>query len=879
MNIGEVVNNKYEIEREISRGGFGIIFKGVDQFGKRIAIKTIDPTLLGEAKYIDMFQNEALNIARLNHQNIVQVYDIQKSENGQICIVMEYVDGMDLLTLAKVCRSSNKKLPKSLIAHIIAEVCSGLDFAHNRQDSDTQQPLSLVHQDVSLSNIMTTKTGEVKIIDFGLVNLKKNRPQKAAEVTIQGNIRYISPEQIKSKNALDRRSDIFSLGVVLFELLTGKRLVDSNRKQTIVETVLTGGYDTRRLVNDEIPLRLQNICQRALEHKPENRYQTANQMYRELMHYLILADPAADFTANLSSFIDELNVQDSAVFQNADEPFEVSPENAPLNDSPDDQIETPDNDVNMNGRTTSDFYNSQDAHGTNDVSADSSIDEAANRNGYTTFQTTSGETFSPDINDKAVAQASDFYSFVEDSEDAQKTIIDVVRLSARTHKKAIFISTLVMMISFLGFTTIDTFAHITPYGLSIYDYLFPPAIKIDSMPSGANVYLDNKLLPDTTPLSLDKVTPGVHKLTLTLPQYESIVKSINVPGGGRLHLTGEAMKKVGEPYVLSFKDQYDFSSEPSGASIKINGVNTNQKTPATVFWDVDSEPTEVTFAFAGMPNLSALSIHSAEGKEYISDKRVWDVKKPIPGKAHYLISGTFHRKVTLESIPAKADIYCDGSDRPVGLTGLNGNLMLKMGKHSITLKKKGYLSTTFAVDIGKDTQSVIRKDLLRKVQIFARDISNNDKKDLNAKIVSVKFNRKTVDRNRETPTTLKLRPYTHTAKLSKEGYKDVLVKIKPNQTSATVKMEPLYYKLTVSTVDAITSTPISQVQVFFASAQSAAEPKALGLTSQDGSLSDKLDPGAYQVWISKAGYEKRRKTIKLLPGIENKLTFRLTGLR
>ncbi len=905
MSTGTVISGKYEIRKELKRGGFGIIYQGVDtNFGKTVAIKSIDPELLGEARYVDMFQHEALNIARLNHQNIVQLYDIRRGDNGQLYMVMEYIDGFDFMRVLRACRSKERFVPSHLAAYIVAEICNGLDYAHNRRNPETKEPLNLVHKDVSPVNIMIAKSGEVKLIDFGMADFLTNHKRKFNEVQIQGNIRYIAPEQARQAATLDRRTDIFALGVVLFEMLTGERLVTSNSKQEIVETLIIGNYDLTRLKTDTIPEKLQQITRKALQHNPANRYPTANDMYRDLMHYMILTAPTANFMTELVAFIETVDPVSAAEDGHDSEELlldmdgqpqshETTPEDGNgASAGPEIAREIPDPDGQASEETageapvsaTSDAPE-QPAQGEETNGTDGRIfggeehrDGAApgNASGFETQQ----EPLVESAEKTEQPGASDYYSFVEDEEDDNhKTIIDVVRLSARTHRKSIIIGAVTLFVSFLAFTVVDTFANFTPLGTRIYDFLFPPAIKIVSVPSDANVYLDDKLLPATTPLSLDEISPGVHKLMLTLPQYESIVKSINVPRKGELRLSGEAKRHAGQAYVLNFKNRLDIASQPAGANIIIDGIRLNQVTPATVFWDVSEAPSHIELELDGLPTLSGLSINSITGNETIADRRLWKVSKPIAGKAHYLIEGIFHKNITLTSTPRLADIYYSGSEKPVGVTGISGNMMLTVGEHNFTLRKEGWLPVNFSVTVDENTQPVIHHDLSRNVRIFAKDELSGDDRDLGANLISLTLSGKSRAVNRRTPAILQLLPYTYTAVLKKAGYHDLELKIKPDANSVVALMKPLYYELTIETIDAITSAPVRTAKISYRMENSRGPEEILGITDENGQINAKLMPGAYQVSVVKDGYQKQSRNIKLQADSMNRLTFRLTALR
>ncbi|RMD63713.1 protein kinase, partial [Candidatus Parcubacteria bacterium] len=150
-----ILDDKYEIVYEIKKGGFGIVYYGLDRrLNRPVAIKEIAPNLLDDPKYLDMFQEEALNIAKLSHNNIVHIYELKKTADGNLYIIMEYIDGTDLEKIIRRLRRQRRLIPPHLAVHIVAETCMALDYAHQRRDAFTNKPLNLVHQDISPSNIM-----------------------------------------------------------------------------------------------------------------------------------------------------------------------------------------------------------------------------------------------------------------------------------------------------------------------------------------------------------------------------------------------------------------------------------------------------------------------------------------------------------------------------------------------------------------------------------------------------------------------------------------------------------------------------------------------------------------------------------------------------
>ncbi|MDQ7063546.1 MAG: protein kinase [candidate division KSB1 bacterium] len=969
MLISKVIDEKYEILREIKRGGFGVIYEGLDlATDRKVAIKAVDPRLLGEAKYIDMFRDEALSVARLNHHNIVQIFDIRRDEDGQFYIIMEFIDGPDLSRLIRAGKRTGQPLPLHLGVYIVAEVCAGLDYAHNRKDPQTNQSLNLVHQDISPANIMVTRNGEVKIIDFGIANFRRKQSRQKGQVLIQGKLNYIAPEQLNGSTHLDRRADIFSLGLVLYELLTGKRLIRASDPQTVVDILRHGKWNLSGLQERQVPENLQQIVRKALAVKPDNRYANANQMYMELMHFLILTAPAADFSTELAEYIqkvqDEMTTEaedaasttdkippdglsqqppaDDVATVPADEPAEKAapqakdprPENGKQSDLTSELMDISEltveeiekaHPVEPDGPSADGAADSKPADGAEPVTDVEFGPEMAATDAEPEPETASAGTKAPPITDipphevapeavaeepsappksksktKKKARASEeaepqvkildsqndvlpetpskFYSIVEeidDEEEELKTIIDVVRLSARSHQKSIKVGLFSLAAMFVLFTVVDTFAHFTALGTSIYDFLFPPAIKIVSIPPGAQVYLDDKPLQETTPLSIEEISPGVHKLMLTMSRFEPIIKSIHVPRKGELQVAGEKKRHPSQPYVFRFRTQLELSSYPSGATIYINDIKLAETTPTTVFWEVTDEPIRIKMTYAGLPDITGLEIDGLRGQENISDRRFWKFQRLDRVKDHFAIEGVFRKPVEIKSIPGRAEIYLDDADRPVGITGINGTLLLTVGQHLITLRKNGYLPRQFSIEVNENTPSSLTHLLLRRVRIFAKEEGATEDSDIGARIVELRTRRQRINLDETTPAEIRLLPYRYTAVLKKPGFQDFYLQIAPGQRMVMAKMQRLPARIALIILDRRTREPLPNASVYYRNLRTLGEESQLGVSDENGSVISEIKAGRYQIRVEKPGYRPKSKILNFRSDALNRYTFQM----
>ena len=267
----------FEIIRRLGAGGMAEVFlakkRGAEGTFKLLVLKRILPAYGSSRRFRTMFAEEAQLATRLNHPNIVQVYDFQDyGEEGQL-LSMEYVEGPDLRKLVRSAQAKGQRIPPYVAAYIIAEVAKGLHYAHERKD-EAGKPIDIVHRDVSPQNILISFDGAVKIADFGIASANLFREEPGV---LKGKTAYMSPEQARAER-VSRRTDIYSLGVVFHELLTARPLHGAAEGQELLEVVRTGQVEPPSTYVRELPAELEEIVMRALAKDPDQRFQTARDM-------------------------------------------------------------------------------------------------------------------------------------------------------------------------------------------------------------------------------------------------------------------------------------------------------------------------------------------------------------------------------------------------------------------------------------------------------------------------------------------------------------------------------------------------------------------------------------------------------------------------
>ncbi|MEO8379661.1 MAG: TonB family protein [Acidobacteriota bacterium] len=305
---------QYALIEKIATGGMAEVWKarmrGVEGFQKTVAIKKILPHLSDNQDFIEMFVDEAKLAAQLNHNNIIHIYDLGKIQTSYY-IAMEYIDGFDLKTILRKGEDRSHPMTVELALFVASKLASALDYAHRKKDFEDRE-MGLVHRDVSPQNVLVSQEGDIKLCDFGIAKAASKASHTQAGA-LKGKLQYMSPEQAWGRS-IDRRSDIFALATVLFEMLTNRKLFTGDNELSILEQVREARVQPPSLYNDEVTPDIDKVVIKALQKDPANRYQTAGEMARDLDAILYSFKPTPT-SADLAIYMHRLSTPETEMFE------------------------------------------------------------------------------------------------------------------------------------------------------------------------------------------------------------------------------------------------------------------------------------------------------------------------------------------------------------------------------------------------------------------------------------------------------------------------------------------------------------------------------------------------------------------------------------
>ena len=713
-----LINEQYLTVKKIGQGGFGIVWRAYD-FSLRnyVAIKELLKEY-NEPKYIEMLYKEALIAKNLIHENIVRVQHFWKGSNGSYYISMDYVTGKDLEHVINVCNKQKIRLPWELCVLIASGVLKAIDYANRlAKDTITGKPYGLIYRDISPGNVMISFDGNVKLSDFGIAKTADEMSDGIKKRVITGKYSYMSPEQIMGDPDVDHRSDIFSIGVVLYEMLTGSQLY-KGEPQEIREQITGTKFDPALLDNMNLPFELAGIIEKALEKDKESRYEKAIEMFRDLRR-LLKGKETEELTENLSMFlartmpeelaadnelgeqVKQLNMQEikstTGVWKitckdfivgetetgtdgsgSADQVF-VSPHSEPL--------EQPEPPVEQKTKPPSQPQPQEQPR-----------PQAQQR---TPVPAEVVEQSPRQAEEAPIPPPPPFVPPKPEAskgEEKGKTVFEEVGdwlvNKFKIYRKRMIRFTFALVIAFAMFTVVDTFVHITPMGKMIYSRIYPPDIVITTVPVGATVSLKTRdgktVLNDadsTQPIELRKVTPGIYMLTAAKQNFRTVERVVRIeePGKGP---GGKVLQRID----INFEFTLAINSVPPGADVFVDGNKFNV-TPCKGEFTAGEHTIKIQLK--GFEELGSMAKESRAGACNIDftrpnpedafggvDKKYWTYQiQNAEGGVIFNLTGLLFKKISLSSVPSNVIIHIDGENQARGNTPIT--IPLKSGEYKV----------------------------------------------------------------------------------------------------------------------------------------------------------------------------------------------------
>lgn len=533
-NVGQ-----YYLMEKIAQGGMAEIYKGLsyDLHGlkKTVVIKKILPHIAASKEFIDSLIDEAKIAVTLSHGNIAQTYDLGKVGNDYF-MVMEYVEGKSLSLIHKRCLATGTLIPIPFLCHFMSEILSGLDYMHRRTD-EKGSPLHIVHRDISPQNLIVTYSGTLKIIDFGIAKAAIKIGTTESGI-LKGKFSYMSPEQAHG-DPIDHRSDIFSLGVIFHEMLTGKRLFKTDDTRETLRNVRRAKVEPPSAFRGDLPDEIDRIVMKALSKNRRHRYAFASDMRDDLLKFLSTAYPGFK-SSQSGDFVREL-------FKD-----EIS------NVSDEEEMKTPHLIID---KTSSALTNESQFEDTGHIRTPVDMKD------YLLEEEELPET----TQEEASAKPLPALAVVEELSEEKAPKIQWPAIFKR--KAAIFFASLGII--FLIFSIVSSFRlwKRAPTG----GEFAKSEIMVTTDPSDVRILLDGKIVGSGSPITIHDIKAGEeHQITAEREGYLQQTQRIKVKEGEFKSIEITLTKAV------STKCQVIISSTPPGATVFLNDIETQHRTPGTL---------------------------------------------------------------------------------------------------------------------------------------------------------------------------------------------------------------------------------------------------------------------------------------------------------
>lgn len=700
--IGKTVDN-YKILEVVGRGGMGVVFKALDtNLEKIVALKMIDPFLARDEGFVRRFKTEAKALARLENPNIVRVYALRETESG-FFMVMEYVEHKPL----SVYIQENGPLPLKQTLSISKQLLSAVGHAHS---------VGVIHRDIKPSNILLCADGRIKVSDFGLAKvIQQKGPASTVTQTRAGTLYYMSPEQVKGLKNVDKRSDLYSLGMTVYEMLAGRVPFEKTDSDfTIQKKIVDGEIPSPVKFDANIPKKLAKIVLKSIDKEPDKRYQEADEMLKDLNEYEVDLTPKVKpsksivpkrqipkkpiIILSIAALLIGLVIIYLLLFPSTDENVATSKTIVSVTTRP------PGAQIIINGKVVDNSLLPEI-----EMEEDGEIKLQAKKDGFnqidTSFEIKQGEKKSlalvlipipkPVVTEKLSVTTNPPGATIY----LNKTSIG----SAPVKNFTTEIGQINLKVEKVGFASKDTIVTVQKGKENSFAFVLTKVIekgnlKISSDPSGAEVWLDKDKI-GTTPFEKTNLVVGIYPLIIRKKGYEDYTKSVSVSANKTTEITAIKLTQV---------ERLTVNSETAGAEILVDGKSYGTKK----FDDnVVLGGHTITIRKDGFTTYEEKVKIEANKPKVITKKLVPTVISQY---------GT----LTVSSEPSGAEVLIN--DKSVGKTPLK-NHKISVGESKITIRKDGFRPYTETKKIELNNPTNVSKKLVQlmgKVEIYAEPFGN-----------------------------------------------------------------------------------------------------------------------------------------------------------
>ncbi|MBR3627405.1 MAG: serine/threonine protein kinase [Elusimicrobia bacterium] len=858
LQLGLFINNQYITVKKIGVGGFGIVWQAYD-FSLRnfIAIKELLPEY-AQPKFVEMFYKEALIAKNIIHDNIVRVQHFWQGSNGSYYVVLDYVRGVDLENLIKKCNDMNTKIPWQLSTLICMSVLKAIDYANRiARDSITGNAYGIVYRDISPGNVLLSFDGNIKLSDFGIAKTADEIKDSIPEKVITGKYPYMSPEQIKGVSDIDHRTDIFSVAVLYYEMLTGQRLYQGTNEE-IKEQVLNKKFDPAELnLDSNVPVEIGDIISRALEKDRDARYERAIEMYRDIRRVLkgIETD---ELSVELSDFILKMMREAIAGSEKLIEKVKT------LNVQ--EIVQVP----GIKKVSCQDFIVGQ----VKNLSEQPVMPSVQNQN-------IPERNVQPNTN-KIVGGVPLPKSQNQQVEEKGKTVFEEVGdwlFNKFDEMKKSFIRLFIAIIlALLIFECLDIFLfQLTPLGKNIYSRLYPPDVVITTVPAGAIVSMKSKEgdlvlknVSSASPIPVRKVLPKTYIVTAIKEGFKPVQRVVQIEQSDK----GKKVRK--EKIEIQFDFVLNVDSDPRGASVYIDG-NKFGITPCKA--QLMAGAHTVKLSLEGFEDLGASSASGGQAGQcsidftktsieemFIGvDRKFWNCElKNIDNENIFSISGALFKKVKLDSDPKGMLVHVQGEGQPRGNTPLNA--LFKVGNYKVRFLDPSakYGEALKDLEVSKNSKTDLFVKMNKIVSFRVKSKDNPHDTFVTKVTISNKDLKVTKDISTSKPirVPLPVEVYDVTFHGDNEYKTCKLTGVDINNTSAVVG-ELEYLRVSLSLKVKNNKGKILPNSFIWLN------KKLVGKTDKAGLYKETFKPGKYEFKIVSKGYTDQVITIDLLAGKKN----------